>query len=221
MVRDLASITGQIISMLCAVGNISRLLTRSCDEAIECRESWDQLLLISPSIRTELSFWHDNIDHINGRPMSPKSSGVAVVYFDASNSGFGGYLVHCGSEFVSGNWSKHLASSSSTLKELLAVKFVLLSLLNQLAGLTVKWFTDNQNILKIISYGSGKAYLQSEALSIYYICCHHNISIEMEWIPRSENDRADFLSRIYDTDDWGLYWDTFRRIDSVWGPHTI
>ena len=219
MARDLASITGQIISMLCAVGNISRLLTRSCYAAIECRESWDQLVLISPSIRTELSFWHDNIDSINGRPMSPKSSAVAIVYSDASDSGFGGYLVQCGSEFVSGNWPKHHASSSSTLKELLAVKFVLLSLLNQLAGLTVKWFTDNQNIPNIISCGSSKAHLQSEALSIYYICCNHSISIEMEWIPRSENDQADFLSRIYDSDDWGLSWDTFHKIDSVWGPH--
>ncbi len=86
MARDLASITGQIISMLCAVGNISRLLTRSCYAAIECRESWEQLVLISPSIRTELSFWHDNIDSINGRPMSPKSSAVAIVYSDASDS---------------------------------------------------------------------------------------------------------------------------------------
>ena len=35
MARNLASITGQIISMWCAVGNISRLLTRSC-YAVEC-----------------------------------------------------------------------------------------------------------------------------------------------------------------------------------------
>ena len=44
----------------------------------------------------------------------------------------------------------------------------------------------------------GKAHLQVEALSIYNICCNHSISIDMEWIPRSKNDQADFLSRIYD-----------------------
>ena len=43
----------------------------------------------------------------------------------------------------------------------------------------------------------------------------------MEWIPRSQNDQADFLSRIYDPDDWGLSWDTFQNIDIVWGPHSF
>ena len=48
-----------------------------------------------------------------------------------------------------------------------------------------------------------------------------NIFIEMEWIPRSTNDQADFLSRIYDSDDWGFSWDTFPKIDLLWGPHSI
>lgn len=107
------------------------------------------------------------------------------------------------------------------MREILAVKFVLLSLLDQLSGLTVKWFTDNQNVPRIISSGSSKGHLQSEALSIFNICCSRGISIEMEWIPRSQNDKADFLSRIYDSDDWGLSWNTFQNIDLVWGPHSI
>ena len=91
--RGLASITGQIISMSCAVGNVTRLLTRSCYAAIEQRTSWDQLLFVSSEIRNELSFWQSNIDSINGKPMSPKSSAVGVVYSDASDSGFGGYCI--------------------------------------------------------------------------------------------------------------------------------
>ena len=66
--RGLASITGQIISMSCAVGNVTRLLTRNCYAAIEQRTSWDQLLFVSPEIRNELSFWQSNIDSINGKP---------------------------------------------------------------------------------------------------------------------------------------------------------
>ena len=103
--RGLASITGQIISMSCAVGNVTRLLTRNCYinnnnnyaainnnsyAAIEQRTPWDQLLFVSPEIRNELSFWQSNIDSINGKPMSPKSSAVGVVYSDASDTGFGG-----------------------------------------------------------------------------------------------------------------------------------
>ena len=44
-------------------------------------------------------------------------------------------------------------------REILAVKFVLLSFVNQLSGLTVKWFTDNQNVPRIISSGSSKEFL--------------------------------------------------------------
>ena len=122
--------------------------------------------------------------------MSPKSSAVAVVYSDASDTGFGGYSVQCGVDLVAGNWSKQHMGSSSTLKELLAVKFALLSTLNQLSGLTVKWFTKNQNVTNIVSCGNAKAHLQAEAFSIHNICCNHSISIEMEWIPWSKNNHA-------------------------------
>ena len=43
----------------------------------------------------------------------------------------------------------------------------------------------------------------------------------MEWIPRSRNEQADFLSHIYDSDDWGLSQHIFTIIDQIWGPHSI
>lgn len=106
LARELASITGQIITMSCAVPNLTRLLTRTCYAAIEAATHWDHQIFISPAIRYKLQFWLDNIDAINGRPMSPKSSAVAVVYSDASDTGFGGNSVHCGADLVAGNWSK-------------------------------------------------------------------------------------------------------------------
>ena len=134
--RDLASITGQVISMTCPVGNVGRLFTRNCSAAIEPRTSWAQPLNVSAAIRYELSFWLSNIDTINGR-----SSAVGVVYSDASDSGFGCYFVQCGVDLVSGVWS--------------------------------------------------------------------------------QNDWADYLSRIFDADDWGLSPLSFHKIDLAWGPHSI
>ena len=168
--------------MACTVGNITRLFTRNCYAAIECRSFWDQPLHVPPEVRHELSFRLNNTDSISGKVMSPKSSAVGVVYSDAIDSGFGGYFVQCGLDLMSGVWSHEEMRSSSTFREILAVNFVLLSLVNQLSGLTVKWFTDNQNVPRIISSGSSKEHLQSEALSIFSICCSHGISIEMEWI---------------------------------------
>ena len=190
--------------LACAEGNVARLFTTNCYATIEHRTSWAQPLNVSAAIRDELSFWLSNIDTINGRVMSPKSSTIGVVYSDATDSGFGGYFVQCGVDLVSGVWSEDQMHSSSTFREILAVKFVLLSLVNQLSGTTVKRFTDNQNVPRIISSGSSKGHLQSKALFIFNICCNYGILIEMEWIRRSQNDQADYLSRIYDEDDWCL-----------------
>ena len=43
----------------------------------------------------------------------------------------------------------------------------------------------------------------------------------MVWIPRAENDRADYLSRIVDQDDWGISIFIFDLIETLWGPHEI
>ena len=169
-VKDLASITGQIISMSIAVGNITRLLTRSCYATIEKRTSWNDTLHINTEVRSELEVWLGHIDSLNGIPMHPKSSAVGIVFSDASDHGFGGYTVKCGNNLVSGTWGPKVLGSSSTKREILAVKYVLLSLVDRLSGLTLKWFSDNQNVPRIIQCGSAKDYLQSEALSIFSIC---------------------------------------------------
>ena len=43
----------------------------------------------------------------------------------------------------------------------------------------------------------------------------------MEWLPRTENERADKLSRIIDNDDWGVSDECFKIVDDLWGPHTV
>ena len=43
-----------------------------------------------------------------------------------------------------------------------------------------------------------KCHLQDIALDIYKQCLNYNLSLDVEWIPRTENERADFISRIVD-----------------------
>ena len=43
----------------------------------------------------------------------------------------------------------------------------------------------------------------------------------MEWIPRTENERADYISRIVDTDDWAVSDIIFNQCEQMWGPHSI
>jgi len=103
-----------------------------------------------------------------------------------------------------GVWSADLAKESSTMREILAVRKVLQSFAPKLAGLCVKCHTDNQNVTRIIGVGSRMSGLQSQAKRIFEVCVHHGISIEPEWIPRSSNDQADYLSHLLDFDDWSV-----------------
>ena len=36
------------------------------------------------------------------------------------------------------------------------------------------------------------------------MCAANNTELEVQWIPRNELERADFISRIIDTDDWQI-----------------
>ena len=66
------------------------------------------------------------------------------------------------------------------------------------------WFNDNQNVARIIDFGSPKLPLQEEARRIFHIYVLRGISIEPEWVPRASNEQADYLSRIVDPDDWSV-----------------
>ena len=49
----------------------------------------------------------------------------------------------------------------------------------------------------------------------------NSITIKPEWIPRAQNEMADYLSRIVDYDDWNLDHTIFELIDYEWAPHTV
>ena len=179
--KDLASVAGQLNSMFLAIGNIVRLMSRAMYAQISAQNSWFSNFYLEDSVVEELVFWQSNLDHLNGRRIWFKSSAVRVAYSDASDTGYGGYIVELGPQVAAqGVWSADLAKESSTMREILAVRKVLQSFAPKLAGLWVKRHTDNQNVARIISVGSGKSGLQSEAKRIFEICVHHGISIEPE-----------------------------------------
>ena len=55
--------------------------------------------------------------------------------------------------------------------------------------------------------------LQRQALEIFQFCAVNNVSIVIEWVPRSLNGYADSLSRVVDFDEWSVstrFLHTFR-----------
>ena len=84
-----------------------------------------------------------------------------------------------------------------------------------------RWYTDNQNVTRIIVTGSKNTSLQQEALAIFSTSVANSIRIEPEWFPREENKLADYMSRIVDYDDWSLDHTIFKQLDNSWVLHTI
>jgi len=97
---------------------------------------------------------------------------------------------------------------------------VLESFQDKLMNERIWWFTDNQNVVRIIQYGSPKPLLQVEALCIFSTYTNSHIRLEPEWIPREDNELADYYSRIVDFDDWMINPMIFQWLDVLWGPCT-
>ena len=116
-VRELASIVGKIISMGLAIGPVSRFLTRSIYSLLETRDTWYDLLEISADAHRELEFWKACLAEYSSQPIWQVPSAVRVVYSDASESGYGGYIVEHGGCVSYGQWTESEAGQSSTWRE--------------------------------------------------------------------------------------------------------
>ena len=76
----------------------------------------------------------------------------------------------------------------------------------------MKWFSDSQNACKIIQVGSMRSDLHAIAVEIFQFCANNGIELELQWIPRTEIERADYISRIIDIDDWQISADCFMSL---------
>ena len=118
-------------------------------------------------------------------------------------------------------WSLNGREKNSTWRELKAVQLAVQSLAHDLKGHQVACFTDNQNVVSVVSGGSRVKVLQSLALEMFALCVTNCILLEMKWIPRDLNAKAVCLSKIIDFDDYALNDDMFRMLDVRWGPHSV
>ena len=139
--------------------------------AIETRVSRDSFISCSPRVINELQFWHKNVSQLNGRDLFDKTQVFdSVVYSDASQLGYWGYVSDKQNLVCQGQWSAYKKRKSSTWWELRAVYYMLPSIGHILKGHKVQWYTDNQNVTRIIDRGSTKPDLHTLAEEIVYLC---------------------------------------------------
>lgn len=63
--------------------------------------------------------------------------------------------------------------------------------------------------------------LQNIALDVYKFCLINGILLDIEWIPISQNEKADFISNLNDAYDWGVSNQIFEYLNSLWGPFIV
>ena len=59
------------------------------------------------------------------------------------------------------------------------------------------------------------------AISIFSFCFNHNTELDIQWIPRTCNEEADYLSKIFDYDDWAITWKTFHLLNNSFRAYTV
>ena len=226
--KECARLAGMIVSMYFALGPVARLRTRGLYDFILNRYSWYHRVEWPKLARDEVEFWWNCFKEFHKKLFISDPGIIAVVstWSDASDVAWGGYAVHCGDWNAKGNWPAEVvqAGKSSTWRELKATQLVLESLDHVLKGKECRHRTDNQaaaHILQVTIQEVKCLELQELAMKIFCFCRQNGVKLVPEWIPREENERADFLSKMVDTDDWKLCKGVFTELDSPWGPHSL
>ena len=223
-VRKLAAVVGQIVSMLPVLGDIARLKSRKSQIAVAAANTWDENIQLTDEIKEEFSFWQANLDRLNRRNCFATQGPLVVDLMegDASNSGCGSILN--GDLVAAKIFNSYEKLQSSTYREIANIHFSLVSFLDRIKGRSLTFKTDSQSAACICKVGGMNPILQYFAEAIFEFCLSHQITLSVEWIPRTENQRADAISRLADAidiDDWGLTSEFVKILNNKWGPFTI
>ncbi|GAQ91382.1 DNA Adenine methyltransferase [Klebsormidium nitens] len=223
--KTVARVTGLITSLSLLTGPISGLFLRFLHRALATRSSWYSKVQLDSAALGELRFWRSQLSRFESRDIWRKHSVLCVLYYDAGGQGWGGHL-DIGSEQhkAHGSWEPHEVHgvASSTWRELTGLLRLLRAFRPLLSDCTVVARGDALNVFSILSKGgSAKEHLQSVCLELFSLCSEQRIELRPEWLPREENARADYLSKVRDVDDFGLSAEAFAFISARFGPCTV
>ena len=228
--RTLASVVGKIISLAPSVGNVTLIMSRYLQSAVNfLGEFWEIPIDLTKyqyfsHCMDEIDFWLLNCSKINGKSLLHYSAPVVIIHTDASAFACGGHVLCFDSEEFELYFQAFTSMQKiqdSNARELLAILYGLQSFKSLVQGKTVKIFTDNVNAVVIAKKGSMSFRLHDLAIRIFSFCVRNNVSLEIEWIPRSLNGFADCMSRIVDYDNWRLSTQFFDYISLIFGPFSV
>ena len=219
--RELASVTGSVISLSPVFGNLSRIMSRHCQISIAASPGWDFVSELDSYCVAELQFWLSSIKKFNSKNCFQSLSHNQIVYSDASGFACGAIILNNNTQICHRPFTQEERAFSSTHRELIAIEYSLKAFGPILCNSKVKWFTDSQSSVRIVEVGSMQFSLHTLAITIFEFCIRNNIELSVQWIPRSLNQKADSVSKFMDIDDWQITSEFFAFLEQCWGPHTI
>ena len=69
--------------------------------------------------------------------------------------------------------------------------------------------------------GSVRSDLHAIAVEIFQFYASNGIELELQWIPRTEIEKADYISRVIGIDDWKIFADCFLSLEESWRVHSV
>ena len=218
-IKVLARLLGKLVAA-CPAIKYGWLYTKSLEseklKALErSKGNYKAIMFLSKEIKEDLCWWINNI------PGSSKSfkveSYAKTIYTDASDGGWG--ATDKVNEFF-GFWNKQEISTHINYKELLAIKYALKEIADNMKNCNLLLRVDNTTAIAYLNRMGGVRIKKFNLLakSIWQWAEKRNIFLRASYIESKENKDADRLSRILNKDaEWELGPQFYNEIIQTFG----
>ena len=186
-----------------------------------CRFTVAQHCPLTKEVKEDLNWWATHPTSWNGKSII-RGNPDLTIETDASNTGWG---ARCGSLQTGGPWSPTEARMHINCLELLAATLAIQAFAKKQENILVHLKMDSTS--QALTYinkmgGTVSPNLNRLTKDLWTWCLARNITLRAYHLPGALNEKADEESRIMkDRSDWMLCRETFRRIQTQFGPLDI
>ena len=182
---------------------------------------YEAIIYLPREIREELEWWEMHIQNVQA-PLHVSDPNI-VIYTDASNLGWGGFMPQS-EQTCQGRWTEEEALDHINVLELRAVFYVLKALCSGHSDIHVRIMTDNTTAMSCINKQGSTHSLDCNRITrqIWLWAEERQIYISAAHVPGSENIEADNASRKFQDElEWMVSDEVFQKICEVYDTPQI
>ena len=230
-VKEMAALTGLIISCSPAIGRSARFHTRAAVRWVQDKvddEGWGAQGELPGRVKEELSFWLERLEEFSSQ--SIRKAARILEYYGCSDSGqyyVGGRVARKGREIESRRFQYPLedweTEESSAYRGLRSMEIGLTLVGPEAKGCTMRYGNDNYSAVKTCMYGSTKQNCHDVAKRILSLCEFYDICLEVVWRRRNTEEivLCDRISKTFDLGEVRLEERSFWAIEMEFGPWEV